>query len=153
MTDAELRRRFFVEVTRSREARHRLAERTDEAVLFTERLMSSLEFQTHSRSERAILRWDSIGGDEVGWPMLAQFDLTAHAVKILSEMTELNEALDHRLQAAPYRRGSFIVRLRSEPHDDVVTTISDGVVSIALEPPGEAHADVYLDSAARLLAL
>ena len=152
MDDPTLRRHFFEQVERSKQARQRLARDADDAVLFTGRAMTAAEFVTHSRSERAIHRWDIVGRDEIGWEMLAQPDLTLHALKILTDMTVLPETLDNRLRVAG-RSGDFEVRLRSEPHDDVVVSYSGGSLAVRSEPPGDGRVDARLDPAARLLAL
>ena len=152
MDDAELRGRFFEQVERSKQARQRLAHHADDAVPFTGRAMSAAEFARHSRSERAIHRWDIAGRDEIGWEMLARPDLTLHALKILTDMTVLPETLDNRLAAAG-RSGDFEVRLRGEPHDDVVVSYSGGSLAVRSEPPGDGRVDARLDPAARLLAL
>ncbi|MHB1784968.1 MAG: maleylpyruvate isomerase N-terminal domain-containing protein [Acidimicrobiales bacterium] len=153
MDDARLRGRFFEQVERSKQARQRLAHHADDAVVFTGRAMTAAEFATHSRSERAIHRWDIVGRDEIGWEMLAHRDLTLHALKILTDMTVLAEALDNRLAAAAYRCGDFEVRLRSDPHDDVVVSLSGGSLTAHAEPPGDGRGDACLDPAARLRAL
>ena len=152
MDDATLRRHFFEQVERSKQARQRLAHHADDAVLFTGRAMPAAESVTHFRSERAIHRWDIVGRDEIGWEMLARPDLTLHALKILTDMTVLPETLDNRLRAAG-RSGDFEVRLRSEPHDDVVVSHSGGSLAVRSEPPGDGRVDARLDPAARLLAL
>lgn len=152
MDDPTLRRHFFEQVERSKQARQRLARDADDAVVFTGRAMTAAEFTTHSRSERAIHRWDIVGRDEIGWEMLAQPDLTLHALKILTDMTVLPETLDNRLRVAG-RSGDFEVRLRSEPHDDVVVSLSGGSLAVRSEPPGDRRVDARLDLAARLLAL
>lgn len=153
MDDPTLSRHFFEQVERSKQARQRLAHHADDTVLFTGRAMTAAEFVTHSRSERAIHRWDIVGRDEIGWEMLAQPDLTLHALKILTDMTVLPETLDNRLRVAAYRSGDFDVRLRSEPHDDVVVSLSGGSLTVRSEPPGDGQVDARLDPAARLLAL
>ena len=45
------------------------------------------------------------------------------------------------------------MRLRSEPHDDVVVSLSGGSLTVHAEPPGDTRVDARLDPAARLLAL
>jgi hypothetical protein len=52
----------------------------------------------HSRSERALYRWDIVGGDEIGWEMLTQPELTLHSLKIRTEMPVPAETLANRLQ-------------------------------------------------------
>ena len=153
MDDPTLRRHFFEQVERARKARQQLADDAGDTVLFTGRAMTAAEFVTHSRSERAVHRWDIVGRDEIGWELLAQPDLTLHALKILTDMTVLPETLENRLAAAGWRSGDFEVRLRSEPHDDVVACLSGGSLTVRSEPPGDTRVDARLDPAARLLAL
>jgi len=152
MDDPTLRRHRFEQVERSKQARQRLARDADDAVLYTGRAMTAAELVTHSRSERVIHRWDIAGRDEIGWEMLAQPDLTLHALKILTDMTVLPETLDNRLQVAG-RSGDFEVRLHSEPHDDVVVSHSGGSLAIRSEPLGDGQVGARLEPAARLLAL
>ncbi|MHB1763169.1 MAG: maleylpyruvate isomerase N-terminal domain-containing protein [Acidimicrobiales bacterium] len=102
MDDATLRRCFFEQVDRARKARQRLADDADDTVLFTGRVVTKGELVTHSRSERAVHRWDIVGRDEIGWELLAQSDLTLHAIKILTDMTVLPETLEDRLAAAAW---------------------------------------------------
>lgn len=153
MDDATLRDRLFEQVERSTEARHRLADHSDDGVMFTGRVMSAAEFEVHSRSERALHRWDIIGRDDIGWEMLAQPELTSHSLKILTEMPVLPEALENRLNAADYHSGDFTVLLRSDPQDDVILSYSDGALSVRSEPVTDRPADAHLEPATRLLAL
>ncbi len=79
----ELRRRLVAENVRKLAAWDALAERTaDPAIAFTGTRVSVDEFRTHSRSEAAIHRWDMVGDDDLASEMLAQPDLTAHAIKV-----------------------------------------------------------------------
>lgn len=153
MDDVALRKILFEQVARSINARQRLAELPDDEVLFTGRSMRAAEFAMHSRSERALHRWDIVGRDDVGWEMLTQPELTLHSLKILTEMPILAETPANRLQAANYHSGDFSVVLRSEPDDDVTISLTDGVLSVRSEAPTDRPVDVHLASAARLLAL
>lgn len=51
MYDATLRRRLFEQVKCSKQARQQLAQRADDAVLFTGRMMMTAEPAAHSRSD------------------------------------------------------------------------------------------------------
>lgn len=153
LDDSTLRTLLFEQVDRSIHASKRLAERPDDAVLFTGRNMSAADFAMHSRSERALHRWDIVGRDDVGWAMLAQPELTLHALKILTEMPVLAETLPNRLHAANYHSGDFTVVLRSEPDDDVTISLEDGVLCVGSQPRTDCPVDAHLASAARLLAL
>jgi hypothetical protein len=115
--------------------------------------MRAAEFAMHSRSERALHRWDIVGRDDIGWEMLTQPELTLHSLKILTEMPVLAETLANRLQAANYHSGEFSVVLRSEPDDDVIIALEDGVFSVCSLPLTDRPVDAYLASAARLLVL
>lgn len=134
LDDDTLRERFFEQVARAGAARRKLAEEIDGAVMFTGRMMKASEFVTHSRSERVLHRWDLIGRDDVGWAMLAQPDLTGHAVKILTEMPVLAETPQNRLTASGTTKPDFEIVLRSEPHDDLFVARAGGHLSLRLQP-------------------
>jgi hypothetical protein len=153
MEDSALRARLFEQVGRSTRARGQLAHQSSDAVLFTGRMIRAAEFATHSRSERALHRWDIVGRDELGWAMLAQAELTLHSLKILTEMPVLPEALENRLREANADGGDFEVVLRSAPHDDVTVSLSGGVLDVHSEPMTDRPVDAHLDPATRLLAL
>jgi hypothetical protein len=153
MEDSVLRDLLFEQVERSTQARERLAHDPDDAVLFTGMMMHGAEFTTHSRSERALHRWDIIGSDGVGWKMLAQPELKLHSLKVLTQMPVLPEALENRLGAANYSSGGFEIVLRSEPNDDVVVSLSSRTLAVRSEPVVDRPVDAHLESAARLLAL
>jgi len=50
------------------------------------RQMPIAAFVTHARSEYALHRWDLVGDDDIGTELLAQPDLTDHAVHALGEV-------------------------------------------------------------------
>src|SRR5437016_1495028 len=93
LTHDELRDELVAENRRKFAAYRALADRSeDPAITFTGVRMTPDEFETHSRSEASIHRWDLVGGDDVSADLLAQPDLTAHAVKVLNVMPILNES-------------------------------------------------------------
>ncbi len=116
-------------------------------------VMHAAEFVTHSCSESTLHRWDIVGRDEVGWEMLAQPELTVHAIKILTEMPVLAEAFENRLRAAKHQLEDFHVVLRSEPHDDVIVSRANGVLEVRTESVEGRRVDAYLEPVTRLLAL
>ena len=152
LPDAELRDRLVEEGARLTNVLDALAARdVHEPVEFTGRPMTRADFAMHSRSECALHRWDLVGRDDVGWAMLAQPALTKHSLGVLSAMATLPEAPANRL--GPVDGEPVRIVLRSAPHDDVVVTLSGGVVALALVPIGDTAPTAELDPAARLLAL
>ena len=153
MDDRQLRSLLFEQVERAKRARDRLSAQTEGVVLFTGRPMHAAEFVTHSRSERALHRWDIVGRDEVGWDMLAQPELTVHAIAILTEMPVLAETFENRLRTAKHPFEDFLIVLRSEPYDDVIVSRVNGVLDVRTESLHDRRVDAFLEPAARLLAL
>jgi len=158
LPDAELRDLLVANGARLTGALRDLAEHGSDAVLFTGRSMTAADFGMHSRSECAIHRWDLVGRDDIGWKMLARPELTQHALTVLTAMSTLPEAPVNRVRAIstpprPSPLGTTRLVLRSEPHDDVVITVADATVSMALEPMRAIAPDIELDAAARLLLL
>ena len=121
-------------------------------VLFTGRPMTAADFTMHSRSECALHRWDLVGRDDVGWAMLSTPALTEHALTVLTSMSTLPEAPTNRLGTRSSSGDTRLV-LRSAPHDDVVITLADGTLAMALEPMSDTAPAAELEPAARLLAL
>ena len=152
LADGELRDRLLEESVRLGVALRKLTDVPSGSVLFTGRAMTAADFATHSRSECALHRWDLVGRDDVGWAMLAQPELTAHAIAVLTSMSTLPEAPANRMPASA-DGSEFRAVLRSAPHDDVVVTVTDGVLTMSMRPVSAAAADVELDAAARLLLL
>ena len=114
--------------------------------------MTAAEFAMHSRSECSLHRWDLVGRDDVGWAMLGQPELTRHALTVLTTMSTLPEAPANRVGTRPENSSERFV-LRSAPDEDVVVTLTDHELTMALEPIGATPCDVSLDPAARLLIL
>jgi hypothetical protein len=153
LPDAPLRDRLVEEAARLAIALETLAEDpARDGVLFSGRRMTSADFAMHSRSECALHRWDLVGRDDIGWAMLAQPELTTHALGVLTAMSSLPEAPANRVAHALATSDQRVV-LRSAPFDDVILTISDGVVALAEAPIDDAPPTVELDAAARLLLL
>jgi hypothetical protein len=121
-------------------------------VHFSGRPMTAADFAMHSRSECALHRWDLVGRDDAGWAMLGQPALTEHAFTVLTSMSTLPETPANRIARQRARADARLV-LRSAPHDDVVVTLSAGVVSLARQPIDATQPDVELEPAARLLLL
>jgi hypothetical protein len=111
--------------------------------------------ETHSRSEAAIHRWDLVGDDEASKELLAQPELTAHAVKVLDRMAILNEsARAVGVRARKVAGQPIRIVFRSPDQPDVVFLPSPGggrfeIVDRAIE----ADAILRTDAAGRLLAL
>ena len=150
--DAELRDVLVSEAARLTVALDKLAASADAgSVLFTGREMTAADFAMHSRSECSLHRWDLVGRDDVGWEMLSQPSLTRHALSVLSAMSTLPETPANRLKG---RAGPDVeLIIRSAPDDDLVVTITNGSISLALQPIRDVAPDVELDAAARLLLL
>ena len=116
----------------------------DAVVPWTGREMAVASFVPHLRSELALHRWDLVGDDETSRRLLAQPELTAHAVAVLgkalvSRGTSSAKAGFGALLAAPGERDVAVVLDDEGPR----LTASDA----AAEPA------VLGDPAARLLFL
>ena len=117
LPDPELRDQLLVNGARLTAALDALDADESSAVLFTGRAMTTADFAMHSRSECAIHRWDLVGRDDIGWTMLAQPELTAHALTVLTVLTQMStlpESPVNRIAANPARVNSRLV-LRSTP--------------------------------------
>ncbi|MBN4047420.1 maleylpyruvate isomerase N-terminal domain-containing protein [Acidimicrobiaceae bacterium AH-315-P05] len=97
-------------------------------------------FVTHARSEYALHRWDLVGDDEIGTELLAQPELTDHAVQALGEVLT-GRGIAGGAEGA--------VRLSCEGRPD----ISVGVGGVVYAEPNEHEDAVAGDAAARLLLL
>jgi uncharacterized protein (TIGR03083 family) len=61
-------------------------------VEFTGTRLTGRQVHAHSRSELVLHRWDLAGDDALGHELLAQDDLTDHAVTVLDAMRDLQES-------------------------------------------------------------
>jgi len=118
-----------------------LAADPDAVIPWTGRQMADAKFLPHLRNEFAIHRWDFVGDDEIGSRLLAQPELTGHAVGVLGEIL-----LRRGRQHDPAPGEDFHVRLRSGDSDlRVVVQAGQAYLQQADEPY------VELDPAARTL--
>jgi uncharacterized protein (TIGR03083 family) len=99
MSEEALRSEFGRSTERMTEALDAvLMAEPDAVVPWTGRQMVVATFITHVRSELAIHRWDLIGDDDTSTKLLAQDELTVHAVEVLGP------ALDDQFQGISGRR-------------------------------------------------
>lgn len=120
---------------------------------FTGTSISVDELTTRSRSEAALHRWDPVGDDALADVLLADPDLTAHAVKVLNRMPTLAEsARSIAGRAAAHRSPRIVVRAPGRP-DVALDTAGHGRVELGGSEPLAADVTVTTDPANRLLAL
>jgi uncharacterized protein (TIGR03083 family) len=154
LTPVELHQEWSRQIQRKLSAQRTLADRgPDQTFDFTGMAMTATQLETHSRSEAAIHRWDIVGDDPLGDELLAQPDLTTHAITILNEMPILNESACNRMTQIDY---PFSIVLRAEGQPDVVlSTRNDMKGSLKLHDEGAGIGDavVVSDAAHRLLIL
>jgi hypothetical protein len=132
----------------------------DDAIQFTGRSFSAGTLLTHSRSEAALHRWDLVGEDDVSHELLAQSELTRHAVDVLNTLPILYEAPGSRAGHAGLSAPLRIV-LRSPGERDIVLAHSEtggtGGTGTRFEIVGDGpaigDAIVTTDAGNRLLTL
>ena len=148
MADEDLRHRLDVEERTVRAALGQvLAAQPDAVIPWTGRRMPVATFLPHLRSEFAVHRWDIVGDDELGTELLAQPDLTEHAVGALGGLLV---ARGSTRDPEPGR--DLHVRLRSGDSRDVRLVVESGVADLRLaEQADEPRID--LDAAARTLVI
>ncbi len=84
IADQRLRNELLASLERVSRVLHAiLVEDPDAVVPWNGRSMVVATFVTHLRSELALHRWDLRGDDEIGFTLLSQPELTAHAVTVL----------------------------------------------------------------------
>jgi uncharacterized protein (TIGR03083 family) len=151
----ELRAAWLSQIQRKTEAQNALAEAAGDATfLFTGTGLTAAQIVTHSRSEAAVHRWDISGSDDVSDELLAQPELTRHAVAVLNSMTVLNESAATRI--AQCRRLPLRIVMRAQGQPDVVLAADAGRnARFELVDEGTADGDavVSADAAHRLLIL
>jgi hypothetical protein len=149
MSDAELLRRLEVEEQRMRTVLGRvLAVRPEAVIPWTGRQMAVAKFVPHMRNEFAVHRWDFVGDDETNSDLLAQPELTRHAVEVLGHL------LVARGQAHDPAPGEdFHVRLRASGTSDVRVVVESGQAGLQLPDQDADEPGVELDAAARTLVL
>jgi uncharacterized protein (TIGR03083 family) len=152
----QLRDRLVAENRRKLAAYAALTARTeDPAITFTGTRITAAELEMHSRSEAAIHRWDLVGDDKTSGDLLAQWDLTLHAVKVLNRMPVLNESarsLGRRATAATTQPIHVVLRSPGQP-DVVFVASSDGGRLQVSDRTVAGDATITTDAANRLLVL
>ncbi|WP_051342992.1 maleylpyruvate isomerase N-terminal domain-containing protein [Pseudonocardia spinosispora] len=123
-----------------------LADDPDAVIPWTGRRMVVAKFLPHLRNEFAVHRWDFVGDDDTGTELLAQPELTEHAVGVLGEiLLRLGRTHD------PDPDQDFAVALRSENAPDVRVVVESGRASLHLSGRRADEPSIELDAAARTL--
>ena len=125
-----------------------LAKEPDAVIPWTGRQMPVAKFVPHMRSEFAIHRWDFAGEAEIGNRLLAQPELTEHAVGVLGRLLLLRGS-----QHDPGAGHDFAVRLRADGAPDVRVVVAAGQASLELAEDDVEEDYAELDAAARILVL
>jgi hypothetical protein len=154
MADDELRDRLVIEAIRLGVAIDSLASREPgpgSTVVFSGRRLGASALTMHGRSEAALHRWDMAGDDDISQELLAQPELTAHAVDVLNTMIDGSpEAVTARTTSAA------ITELRANfaapGHLDVLLVVDGAGARLELDEP-RSTACAQADAATRLLAL
>jgi uncharacterized protein (TIGR03083 family) len=143
-----------VQTRRKLAAYEAIARLSDEPCIdFTGTTITVDELTTHSRSEAALHRWDLIGDDALADELLADPDLTAHAVKILNRMPTLAEsARSIAVRAAAHHSPRIVLRAPGRP-DVGLDTGGHGHVALGGSDPLHGDLIITTDPANRLLAL
>ena len=152
MADDDLRTRLVLEAIRLSTAIDALGSSAPAAnVSFAGRRLDPAELTMHGRSEAAVHRWDLAGDDDVSEDLLAQPELTAHAVHVLNTMLDASpEAVHARVCAAGITDLRAAFAAPGQP--DVVLVVHDGGARLELGEPRPRWA-ARSDAATRLLAL
>jgi hypothetical protein len=125
-----------------------LTQEPDAVIPWTGRQMVAAKFVPHMRNEFAIHRWDLVGDDEIGTELLAQPDLTEHAVSVLGRVLVVRGA-----QHDPFPGRDFHVRLRTGHAPDVRLFVEGGQAGLELTDTNADEPHVDLDPAARTLVI
>jgi uncharacterized protein (TIGR03083 family) len=155
LPNVELRAAWARQVQRKTEAQKALADIGEDTTFdFTGTALTVTQIATHSRSEAAIHRWDITGSDNLSDELLAQPELTRHAVSVLNAMPILNESARARAAQAHPRPLHIVLRAAEQP-DVVLAADVDGNAHFELAEEGAADGDavVSTDAAHRLLVL
>jgi hypothetical protein len=146
---AQLCRRLEDEEHRMRRLIDRVLAREPGAVIpWTGRRMAVAKFLPHLRNEFALHRWDFAGDRDPGSELLAQPELTEHAVGVLGQiLVRRGRAHD----PAPER--DFRVRLRAEGQRDVLLVVAGGAAGLELAEEDGNEPYLEMDAAARTLMI
>lgn len=149
LDDQTLLRRLEVEEKAMRRAIDEVLAREPDAVIpWTGRQMAVAKFVPHMRNEFAVHRWDFVGDDEVSDQLLAQPELTEHAVGVLGELL-----LRYGRSHDPHPDEDFDVRLRAEHTPDVRVRVRAGQAGLELTDNRADGPHLELDPAARTLLI
>jgi hypothetical protein len=149
LDDVELRRRLEVEEQRMRAVIDQVLAHEPEAVIpWTGRQMVAAKFVPHMRNEFAVHRWDFAGEGDIGQALLAQPELTEHAVTVLGRLLVAAGAKND-----PAPGTDFAVRLRSEGARDIQVVVEDGHADLRLADDDRDEPYAELDAAARTLVI
>lgn len=110
--------------------------------------MAVAKFVPHMRNEFAVHRWDFAGDDEVSDQLLAQPELTEHAVGVLGEIL-----LRYGRSHDPHPDEDFDVRLRAADTPDVRVRVRAGRAGLELTDDRADSPHIALDAAARTLVI
>lgn len=148
MDDPALRRRLEAEEAKMRSVLDQVLAGYPAAIVpWTGRRMAVEKFVPHMRNEFAIHSWDLAGEGDVGSRLLAQPELTEHAVGVLGRLL-----LVRGRRRDPGTGRDFAVRLRCEACQDVrVVVDGDAGLELADQEGEEPYAE--LDAAARTLVI
>jgi Mycothiol maleylpyruvate isomerase N-terminal domain len=122
-----------------------LAVEPEAVIPWTGRRMAVAKFVPHLRNEFAIHRWDFVGDDETSTRLLAQPELTDHAVAVLGEIL-----LRRGRQHDPAPGEDFHVRLRAG-EDDLRVVVQAGQARLQHVDGQADEPYIELDTAARTL--
>ncbi len=145
----------MVEVShRKRIAIQRLAERGADAMFeFTGRRFTATQLETHARSEAALHRWDLVGDDAPGDVLLAQPELTRHAVDVLNTLPVLTETPAARTARAGLTDICVVLRSPGQPDVVLVARADTARFELADFGPFDGDAAVTTDPVNRLLTI
>jgi mycothiol maleylpyruvate isomerase-like protein len=149
LDDPALRRRLEAEEEKMRAVIDQVLECEPDAVIpWTGRQMVVAKFVPHMRNEFTVHRWDFAGDGETGPALLAQPDLTEHAVTVLGRLLV---AAGARKDPAPGE--DFAVRLRSPGARDVRVAVENGQAGLQLADDDADEPYAEADAAARTLVI
>lgn len=155
LPDEELRTALVLETQRFEAAAAALAHRGEQATIaFTGTRFTAAQLAMHQRSEAALHRWDLVGDNEIGDALLAQPELTRHAVMVLNALQGvLGESPTARVRQAGV--SALRIVLRSHGHSDVILEAIAGEGRFELSESGPAEGDALLttDAAQRFLII
>jgi hypothetical protein len=126
----------------------------DGEIEFTGRTFSAATLVIHARSEAALHRWDVVGDDDISEELLAQPELTHHAVDVLDTLPILYEAPGWRAEHGGLSNPLRVV-LRSPGEPDIVLAHGETGTrfQITEDAPASGDAVVTTDAGNRLLTL